>query len=59
MNDPELVEKLGNLLNVDLDAVVSLNNTDGEKLINIQLLKFYQNSLSPLLSLVPSIDRHN
>lgn len=28
MNDPELVEKLGNLLNVDLDAVVSLNNTD-------------------------------
>ncbi|KAJ7378731.1 hypothetical protein OS493_021313 [Desmophyllum pertusum] len=27
-NDPELVEKLGSLLNVDLDAVISLNNTD-------------------------------
>ncbi|PFX23368.1 NADPH--cytochrome P450 reductase [Stylophora pistillata] len=28
MNDPELVEKLGSLLNVDLDTVISLNNTD-------------------------------
>ena len=31
-NDPELVEKLGSLLNVDLDTVISLNNTDGEKI---------------------------
>ena len=30
-NDPELVEKLGSLLDVDLDTVISLNNTDGEK----------------------------
>ena len=29
-NSPELVETLGNLLNVDLDTVISLNNTDGE-----------------------------
>ncbi|XP_020616329.1 NADPH--cytochrome P450 reductase-like [Orbicella faveolata] len=27
-NDPELVEKLGSLLDVDLDSVISLNNTD-------------------------------
>lgn len=33
-NSPELVEKLGSLLNVDLDAVISLNNTDGEEVIN-------------------------
>lgn len=32
-NDPELVEKLGGLLDVDLDAVISLNNTDGEKIV--------------------------
>ena len=30
-NDLELVEKLGSLLNVDLDAVISLKNTDGEE----------------------------
>ena len=29
-NDHELVEKLGSMLNVDLDAVISLKNTDGE-----------------------------
>ncbi|XP_015749750.1 PREDICTED: NADPH--cytochrome P450 reductase-like [Acropora digitifera] len=27
-NDPELVEKLGSILNVDLDTVISLKNTD-------------------------------
>ena len=31
-NDAELVEKLGTLLNVDLDIVMSLNNTDGKKI---------------------------
>ena len=29
-NDPELVEKLGQMLQVDLDTVISLNNNDGE-----------------------------
>lgn len=28
-NDPELVEKLGEILKVDLDTVISLNNMDG------------------------------
>ena len=31
-NDPELVEKLGSLLDVDLDTVISLDNTDGEEI---------------------------
>lgn len=31
-NDPELVEKLASMLNVDLDAVISLQNRDGENI---------------------------
>lgn len=34
-NDPELVEKLGSLLDVDLDTVISLNNTDGENITSM------------------------
>ncbi|XP_072047913.1 NADPH--cytochrome P450 reductase-like [Amphiura filiformis] len=30
VNDPELVDKLGKLLNADLDTVISLNNVDEE-----------------------------
>ncbi len=33
-NSSELVEKLGSLLKMDLDTVISLNNTDGEEVIN-------------------------
>lgn len=31
INNQELVEKLGELLNVDLDTVITLTNTDGMK----------------------------
>lgn len=34
-NDLQLVEKLGSMLNVDLDAVISLKNTDGEIAVNL------------------------
>lgn len=38
-NDLQLVEKLGSMLNVDLDSVISLKNTDGEIAVNLlQLL---------------------
>ena len=36
-NDPELVEKLASMLNVDLDAVISLQNRDGEHYIHLIL----------------------
>ena len=41
-NDPELVEKLASMLNVDLDAVISLQNRDGEHIysFNIQVYKY-------------------
>lgn len=32
-NNPELVEKIGKLLDVDLDTVFSLNNLDGRFLL--------------------------
>ena len=38
-NDTELVEKLGSLLNVDLDAIISLKNTDGKVNITITVSK--------------------
>ena len=38
-NDIELVEKLGSLLNVDLDAIISLKNTDGKVNITITVSK--------------------
>jgi hypothetical protein len=31
INDEELVKKIGELLNVDLDTVITLTNTDGMK----------------------------
>ena len=34
-NDPELVEKIGQILNIDLDAVFSLVNKDGELLADV------------------------
>ena len=41
-NDPELVEKLASMLNVDLDAVISLQNRDGEHVysFNISVFKY-------------------
>lgn len=41
-NDPELVEKLASMLNVDLDAVISLQNRDGEHIysFNISVFKY-------------------
>lgn len=41
-NDPELVEKLASMLNVDLDAVISLQNRDGEHIysFNISVYKY-------------------
>lgn len=41
-NDPELVEKLASMLNVDLDAVISLQNRDGKPIysFNISVFKY-------------------
>ena len=41
-NDPELVEKLASMLNIDLDAVISLQNRDGEHIysFNISVFKY-------------------
>jgi FAD binding domain. len=34
INNEELVKKLGELLNVDLDTVITLTNTDGMNFIS-------------------------
>ena len=39
-NDPELVEKLASMLNVDLDAVISLQNRDGEHIYSFNISVF-------------------
>jgi sulfite reductase alpha subunit-like flavoprotein len=39
INSEELVNKLGELLNVDLDTVITLTNTDGMKMCSLQITK--------------------
>jgi sulfite reductase alpha subunit-like flavoprotein len=39
INNEQLVNKLGELLNVDLDTVITLTNTDGMKMCSLQVSK--------------------